>query len=57
MFVGNQIGEGLCLLTLSMAKVEGFENTLAYGKRGDWFKSKMTVWFESTGGLFVNYRR
>jgi len=40
-FVGNVEGEGLCLSLLSMARADGFENSLASGKRGDWFKAKL----------------
>ena len=42
-FVGNKVGEDLCVTILSMARGDRFEHALAYGKRGEWLKSKMPL--------------
>ena len=44
-FVGNIIGGNLCVSILSMARADMYENSLAYGKRKLWFKTKMVILF------------
>ena len=40
-----------------MARADGFENSLAYGKREEWFNLKIPLWFDINGGIFAIYRR
>ena len=56
-FVGNKVGEDLCVTILSMARADRFEHALAYGKRGEWLKSKMPLFFDESIGIFAIYRR
>ena len=49
-FVGNEIGKALCVSILSLARSEGFENTLGYRKRKSWFESKTDFWFVFNNG-------
>jgi hypothetical protein len=56
-FVETVAGEELCVSVLSMARTDGFENSLAYGKRGPWFASKLSSFFEHDNSIFKPFRR
>ena len=56
-FVDTPADEAICVSIMSMARTDGFENSLAYGKRGAWFASKIPVFFEDVNGIFAPYRR
>ena len=42
-FVGFTKGKQICVSISSIAHVDGFENSLTYCKRGEWFKRKIDV--------------
>ena len=55
-FILTREGEQLCLSLLSLARADGFDVSLVYGKRAIWFESKIPTFFEADG-IFASYRK
>lgn len=55
-FDGNGAGMELYISLLSMTEVDGFEDSLAYRKRGKWFKAKLPLFFDNYTCIFKLYR-
>ena len=55
-FVNTNDGEIICLGILQLAKLEGYERTLLYGKRTKWFADMIPKWI-IPGGIMYGYSK
>ena len=55
-FILTAEGGRLCLSLLSLARADGFDVSLVYGKRTVWFQAKVPTFFEADG-IFASYRK